>query len=173
MKKGLIIINTGDGKGKTTAAFGLALRAMGHGKKALIIQFIKGSWKYGESESFERFSDLMDFRIMGRGFTFKSEDIEKDKEKAMEAWRSAETAIHSGNHDLIILDEITYPLNYGMIPVSEVVDALLNRPKNLHVVLTGRNAPAELCDIADTITEMKAIKHHYKNGVKAQKGIEF
>ena len=172
-KKGLIIVYTGNGKGKTTAALGQALRAAGHGMKVCIIQFIKGSWRYGELDAIKRFDDLIKLHVMGRGFTWKSENLEEDKKIAREGWQMAQSAIASGQYRLVILDELTYLAKYNMIPTQEFIDTITDKPESLHVVITGRGAPQELLDIADLVTEMKAIRHPYKAGIKAQKGIEF
>lgn len=173
MKKGLVIVYTGNGKGKTTAALGQAVRAAGHGMKVCIIQFIKGSWRYGELEAFKRFDDLIDFHVMGKGFTWKSENLEEDKKIARKGWQMAQAAIASGQYQVIILDELTYLAKYNMIDTQALVDVLSGRPDSLHVVVTGRDAPQELLDIADLVTEMKAVRHPYTSGIKAQKGIEF
>lgn len=173
MKKGLLIVNTGNGKGKTTAALGTAFRALGHGMKVCVIQFIKGSWKYGELESAKRFSDLMEFNVMGKGFTWKSKDIEEDKKAAQEAWEKAGIAIRSNEFDLIVLDELTYLMIYNMVPKETILRDLIQRPENLHIIVTGRDAPPELMECADMVTEMKAIKHPFEKGIKAQKGVEF
>ncbi len=173
MKKGLLIINTGNGKGKTTASLGMAFRALGHGFKVCVIQFIKGSWKYGELESARRFKDLMDFHVMGGGFTKNSKDRDKDRELGRKAWEFAREAILSGKYKMVILDELTYLIKYRMVDEDEVVDFLIHRPRDLHVVVTGRNATRSLMEAADMVTEMKALKHPYKSGVKAQRGIEF
>jgi len=171
--KGLLMVFTGTGKGKTTAALGLALRAMGHGFRVCVVQFIKGSWKYGELDSVRRFSDLMDFHVAGRGFTRKSEDLEEDRTAAREGWRLASEAIASGKYHTVILDELTYPIHLKMLDEKEVVDRLMSRPPGLHIVVTGRNAPSALLAAADLITDMQAVKHPYAKGVKAQKGVEF
>ena len=167
------MVFTGDGKGKTTAALGLALRAIGHGFKICVIQFIKGSWKYGELNSVKRFEDLMDFHVLGRGFTWKSDDFKKDKQAALDAWRFAKQMITSGKYQIVILDELTYLVKLKMIDEHEIVDFLSNNPRDLHLIVTGRSAPQSLIDVADLVTDMKAVKHPLKNGVKAQKGIEF
>ena len=172
-KKGLLLVFTGNGKGKTTAAIGMAMRAAGHGLRICFIQFIKGSWKYGEMEAIARFPEYIDFHVMGRGFTWKSDDLDKDRALAGKAWDKAREVIVSGAYDMVILDEFTYLLAYEMIERKEVIEFLRNKPDNLHVVITGRNADPALLEIADLITEMKAIKHPYKQGIKAQKGIEF
>lgn len=173
MKKGLLIINTGDGKGKTTAALGTAFRALGHGLRVCVIQFIKGSWKYGELEAAKRFSDLMEFHVMGKGFTWKSKDLEEDKKVAGQAWIKAKDAILSGAFDLIILDELTYLMIYKMVPEEEIIETLLYKPENLHIVVTGRDAPKALIDAADMVNEMGEIKHPFREGIRAQRGIEF
>lgn len=173
MKKGLLIVLTGNGKGKTTSALGMAFRAMGHGLKVCIIQFIKGSWKYGELESAKRFSDLLDFYVLGKGFTWQSENLEEDIKIAREAWDFAKETINSNKYEMIILDELTYLIKYKMVSEEEIVNFLLNRPENLTVVVTGRDASKLLIDSADLVTEMVSIKHPYDVGVKAQKGIEF
>lgn len=173
MKKGLLIVLTGNGKGKTTSALGMAFRAMGYGLKVCIIQFIKGSWKYGELESAKRFSDLLDFYVLGKGFTWQSENLEEDIKIAREAWDFAKETINSNKYEMVILDELTYLIKYKMVSEGEIVNFLLNRPENLTVVVTGRDASKLLIDSADLVTEMVSIKHPYDVGVKAQKGIEF
>jgi cob(I)alamin adenosyltransferase len=173
LKKGLLIINTGDGKGKTTAALGTAFRALGHGLRVCVIQFIKGSWKYGELEAAKRFSDLMEFHVMGKGFTWKSKDLEEDKKVAGQAWIKAKDAISSGAFDLVILDELTYLMIYKMVPEEEIIETLLYKPENLHIVVTGRDAPKALIDAADMVNEMGEIKHPFREGIRAQRGIEF
>ncbi|CAN2046616.1 Corrinoid adenosyltransferase [Candidatus Magnetomoraceae bacterium gMMP-13] len=173
MKKGLLMVNTGNGKGKTTASLGLAVRALGHGFKVCIIQFIKGNWKYGELKLAEHFDDLLEFHVMGKGFTWKSDNIEEDIEIAKKAWEFAKEKIFSNKYKLIILDELTYLISYEMVNENEVIEKLSNRPEGLNIVVTGRDACPALIDIADMVTEMKNIKHHYKEGIRAQKGIEF
>ena len=171
-KKGLIIVNTGNGKGKTTAALGVALRACGYGMKVLMLQFFKGNWKYGELRSAPKLGTF-EIRPMGHGFTWESKDIEVDKRMVREAWKAASAEILSGKYDLVILDEINYALSYGFIPVEDVVDFLKKKPEMLHVILTGRNAKPEVIEIADMVTEMNEIKHPFNEGIVAQKGIEF
>ncbi len=173
MAKGLLIVNTGDGKGKTTAALGQVFRALGHGFRICVIQFIKGSWKYGELEAGKQFPDQLEIHVMGRGFTWKSEDIDKDIKVAQEAWDFAKQVVLSNKYDLIVLDELTYLISYGMVAEEEVVNFLKLRPEKLHVVVTGRGASQSLMDAADLVTEMKDIKHPFAAGVKAQPGIEF
>ena len=171
--KGLISIFTGNGKGKTTAALGLAFRALGHDMRVCVIQFIKGSWQYGELNSAKPYSHLLDFHVMGKGFTWQSEDLCEDTKIAQNAWEFAKKTIEENNHDIIILDELTYLVSYNMVEEAEILKVLQNKEKNLHVIITGRNASPGLIDLADLVTEMKEIKHPYQNGIKAQKGIEY
>jgi len=173
LKKGLLMVYTGKGKGKTTAALGMIFRALGHEFKICMIQFIKGTWKYGELISAKHFEELLDFHVLGKGFTWKSKDIEKDIKVAQEAWAFAKEVISSGKYQLVVLDELTYLIKYKMVDETEIVGFLKNRPEDLHIVVTGRDAPESLIDIADLVTEMQEIKHHYHEGVKAQKGIEY
>lgn len=173
MSKGLLIVFTGNGKGKTTAALGMALRAAGHGMKILILQFIKGSWAYGELEAFERFPEVK-IQPLGTGFTWKKETLEEDRQLAQTGWELAVQEIGSGGYDVIILDELNYVLSYGLLPIETVMEVFKNRPPNLHVVVTGRNAAEDLILMADLVTEMQQIKHPYHDqGIKAQQGIEF
>ena len=171
--KGLLAVFTGNGKGKTTASLGLAFRALGHEQKVCIIQFIKGSWKYGELETAKQFSSLLDFHVMGRGFTWKSDDLERDKAVALEAWEFAKKTIIENKHSLVILDELTYLPHYKMIEEKDILSVLRSKPKGMHVVITGRYASEDLIELADLVTEMVEIKHPFKSGVKAQKGFEF
>ena len=173
MKKGLLMVFTGNGKGKTTSALGLAMRSAGNGFKVCFIQFIKGNWKYGEMEAVKRFDDLIDFHVMGRGFTWKSENIEEDKAAARDAWEFAKKVMVSERYHLVVLDEFTYLLKYEMIDRQEALETLKGKPVDLHVAITGREAAEELMDIADLVTEMREIKHPFDIGIKAQKGIEF
>jgi cob(I)alamin adenosyltransferase len=173
VKKGLLMVYTGDGKGKTTAALGMTLRTVGHGLKVCFIQFIKGSWKYGELEAVRRFEGLIDFHVMGKGFTKKSKDLEKDKAVAQQGWHIARKAMASGRYHLVVLDEFVYPLKYRMIELREVLAVMADKPRDLHVLVTGRNAPQELMEMSDLVTVMQAVKHPLKAGVKAQRGIEF
>jgi cob(I)alamin adenosyltransferase len=172
-KRGLILIHTGNGKGKTTAALGLAFRAVGQGMPVFIVQFIKGNWPYGELEAAKRFEGLLTIRPMGEGFTWDTKNPERDRDKAREAWETGKQAALSGNYKIVVFDEIHYVLSYGYLPVKEVADFLRSKPKDLHVILTGRDAPQALIDLADLVTEMREIKHPYAQGIKAQKGIEF
>jgi len=173
MKKGLVIVHTGHGKGKTTAALGLAMRALGHGLHVCVIQFIKGSWKYGELASAERFHDRLDFHVLGKGFTWKSENLDADKQVAQAAWQFAKQKLASDDYALIILDELTYLIKYGFVEESEILETLTHKRDDLHIVVTGRDASQGLLDAADLVTEMVAVKHPFEDGVKAQKGIEF
>lgn len=172
-EQGLIIINTGNGKGKTTAALGQAFRAAGHGFKVCIIQFIKGAWQTGEAKAAKAFPDLIEFHIKGSGFTWEEKNPEKVKQAAQEGWELARDKIMSNNYDLVILDELTYLIEYQIIKEAEVLHLLKNRPSRLHIVITGRNAGPGLIGIADLVTEMKEIKHPFGSGIKARKGIEF
>ncbi|MCF8056180.1 MAG: cob(I)yrinic acid a,c-diamide adenosyltransferase [Desulfocapsa sp.] len=172
-KKGLIAVFTGNGKGKTTASLGLAFRALGHEHPVCIIQFIKGSWKYGEMESAKKFAPLLDFHIMGRGFTWKSDDLEKDKQAALEAWDFAKNVIKGNQYSMVILDELTYLPYYKILDEKEILSVLKDKPEEQHIVITGRYASDELIALADLVTEMNEIKHPYQSGVQAQKGFEF
>ncbi|HEY1809671.1 MAG TPA: cob(I)yrinic acid a,c-diamide adenosyltransferase [Acidobacteriaceae bacterium] len=174
-RKGLILINTGPGKGKTTAAMGTALRAVGNGMRVLMLQFLKGSWHYGELDAVKAFGENFVMRQMGRGFV-KIGGAETDPEDIRlveEAWAEARAAILSGEWDLVVLDEINYAISYGMLDPAQVVATLREKPEMVHVILTGRSAHASLVEIADTVTEMRQVKHAYEKGVLAQKGIEY
>jgi 5,6-dimethylbenzimidazole synthase/cob(I)alamin adenosyltransferase len=171
-RRGLVLVYTGHGKGKTTAALGLVFRALGRGLRAAVVQFIKGKWKTGERVFAETIPGLT-FLVMGEGFTWESEDLGRDRRAAEQAWATAKDLIVSGDHDVVVLDEITYALNYGFVRVGEVVEALRSRPSHVHVVVTGRNAPEELCELAELVTEMKAVKHPFEQGLKAQPGVDF
>ena len=175
LRKGLIIVNTGAGKGKTTAAMGTALRAVGSGMRVLMLQFLKGSWHYGELDAVQAFGDKFVMKQMGRGFVKVggAETDPEDVKMVEQAWGEAEQAIMSGQWDLVILDEINYAISYNMLDPAKVVAALQRKPEMVHVILTGRNAHASIIEIADTVTEMKQVKHAYEKGVMAQKGIEY
>lgn len=172
-KKGLLIVNTGDGKGKSTAAFGMLLRAWGRGMKVCVIQFIKSeTGKWGEIKAAQKMG--IEWLTTGDGFTWLSKDMDETTARALHGWKLAQEKISSGAYDLILLDEFTYPLHYGWLDTTEVLDWLkANRPPNLHLVITGRSAPEALIQAADLVTEMKLVKHPYQQGVKAQAGIEF
>jgi cob(I)alamin adenosyltransferase len=174
-RRGLILINTGPGKGKTTAALGTALRAVGCGMKVLMLQFIKGSWHYGELDAAAAFGENFVLKQMGRGFV-KVGGAEPDPEDVrlvQEAWAEAHAAIDSGEWDLVILDEINYAISYKMLDPQVVAESLLHKPEMVHVILTGRNAHPLLVELADTVTEMREVKHAYQKGLLAQRGIEY
>lgn len=173
MKKGLLIVYTGNGKGKTTAALGVALRAVGHNMRVCMVQFIKGKWKSGELNAVKDFKGLFDIAVKGKGFLFDSKDMEKDRQTAIEAWEYAKRVISSSEYDVVILDELTYLLEYGMIEEKDAVEFLGQKPEGVHVIVTGRNAPNSLIDIADLVTEMRVVKHPLQNGIEAQRGIDY
>jgi cob(I)alamin adenosyltransferase len=171
-RHGLILVNTGNGKGKTTAAIGTAFRAVGVGFKVKMIQFIKGSWEYGELRSAEK---LENFEIvpMGEGFTWETKDRDRDVEVAQRTWEACREAIEKNEHDLLIFDEINNVVDYGYLDVDAVIEALKKKPKDMHIILTGRNAGPEMIEIADLVTEMREIKHPFKECIYAQRGIEY
>jgi cob(I)alamin adenosyltransferase len=172
MSKGRIIINTGDGKGKTTAAFGTALRASGHGQKVAIVQFIKGAWNYGEVTALKSVTNI-EIRRIGSGFTWQAEDPEVPRALAREAWELSRELAASDRFDLLILDELNYAVTEGYMGVDEVLDLLESKPTRLSVIITGRDAPVELMAVADTVTEMRSVKHAFEAGTPARKGIEY
>ena len=171
--KGLLIVNTGPGKGKSTAAFGLVLRALGHGHHVGVVQFIKGAWNTGEKRALERFSDLLSWHSMGEGFTWETQDRERDIAAAKRAWDQVLEFMSDPKIKLVLLDELNIALRYDYLPLLEVVDVLSNRRPDLHIIVTGRNAKPEMIEAADLVTEMGMVKHHFAAGVKAQEGIEF
>ncbi len=173
--RGLLMVFTGNGKGKTSAAMGTALRAVGQGFKVLMLQFIKGSWHYGELDAARVFGEAFEIRQMGRGFVkVGSEKPDpEDVRLAGEAWKTATEAMSSGQYDMLVLDEINYAIHYGMIPIDTVLTGLAGRPERLHVICTGRNAHEKLIDVADLVSEIKQIKHPYEKGILAQRGIEY
>ena len=173
MEKGLLMVFTGNGKGKTTAALGMAMRTAGHNLKVCFIQFIKGGWHYGELDAVQRFAGLIDLHVMGQGFTWKSENLEEDARLAREGWKFACDAIASGQYHLVVLDEFTYLLHYKMLEIEPCLEILTARNPRQHVVITGRYAPQQLLDVADLVTEMVPVKHPLQQGIKAQRGIEF
>jgi cob(I)alamin adenosyltransferase len=174
LEKGLIIVNTGDGKGKTTAALGMVLRSLGHGYKVAIVQFIKGAWNPGEKAVFERWGDQITFLALGEGFTWETQDRDRDIANAEAAWTTALTFIQNPEIKLVLLDEINVALKLGYLAIEQVIAGLAQKPLDSHVILTGRGAPPELIDHADLVTEMKLVKHPFREqGVKAQPGIEF
>lgn len=172
-EKGLLIVHTGSGKGKSTAAFGLAMRALGHGWKIGIVQFIKGAWETGEKRALERFPDLVRWHTMGEGFTWETQDRDRDVAAAKMAWRKALELMADPEIRLVVLDELNIALRYDYLAIDEVVAALQARRPGLHVVATGRNAKPDLVAAADLVTDMTLVKHHFAAGVKAQQGIEF
>jgi 5,6-dimethylbenzimidazole synthase len=171
-RRGLLLVYTGHGKGKTTAALGLAFRALGRSLRVAVVQFIKGKWKTGERLFAAEIPNL-DFHVMGRGFTWESEDLGRDRRAARDAWEKAKAFIDAGEHDVIVLDELTYCILYDFVSLEEVLTTLRGRPAHMHVVVTGRNAPDELLALADLVTEMKAVKHPFEQGIRAQTGIDF
>ena len=175
IRRGLILVNTGAGKGKTTAAMGTALRAVGNGMKVLMLQFLKGSWHYGELDAVEAFQGRWVMKQMGRGFV-KVGGAETDPEdiRMVEAaWEEARQAIASGQWDMVVLDEINYAISYHMLDPEKVVAVLKRKPEQVHVILTGRNAHPAIVELADTVTEMREVKHAYQKGIMAQRGIEY
>ena len=173
VSKGLLMVHTGAGKGKSTAAFGLAARALGRGWRVGVVQFIKGAWATGERTALERFGDQIVWRVMGEGFTWETQDRERDIAAARAGWEQALLLMADPTIGLLILDELNVVLRYDYLPPADVVAALRARRDTLHVVVTGRNAKPELIEAADLVTEMTAVKHHFAAGVRAQEGIEF
>ena len=168
----LVLVNTGDGKGKSTAAFGTAQRAVARGWKVCVIQFLKsGRWRTGEEEIGRRLG--IDWNPLGDGFTWDSDDLEATRATAVAAWAAARRVLEAGDHQLVVLDEITYPMNWGWIDRAEVAEAIRDRPPAVNVVATGRDAPAELVEVADTVTEMRKLRHAYDSGVLARRGIDY
>ncbi len=174
-RRGLLIVFTGNGKGKTSAAMGTAFRAIGQGFRVLMIQFIKGSWHYGELDTARLLGDAFEIRVMGRGFVkIGSEKPDpEDVRLAEHAWKAAVEAMQSGNYDMVILDEINYTIHYGMLSIDTVLEGLAARPEALHVICTGRNAHPRLVEAADMVSEIKEIKHPFEKGILAQRGIEY
>ena len=172
-ERGLLIVHTGNGKGKSTAAFGMVLRCLGHGMRVGIVQFVKGVWTTGERVALERFGDLVTCRAMGEGFTWDTQDRARDIAAACKAWETAKAMIGDPSYRLVLLDELNIVLRYDYLPLAEVMATLRAKPRELHVVVTGRNARQELIEAADLVTEMTLVKHPFRAGVKAQPGIEF
>jgi len=172
-ERGLLIVHTGKGKGKSTAAFGMVFRAIGHGFPVGIVQFVKGAWGTGERDVLEKFPELVTIKAMGEGFTWDTQDRQRDLAAARAAWEEAKRMIADPGLKMVLLDELNIVLRYDYLPLDEVLEVLRNKPRDLHVIVTGRNAKDELIEIADLVTEMTEIKHHFRSGVKAQKGIEF
>lgn len=170
--KGLLLINSGNGKGKSSAAFGVVARALGHGLKVAIVQFIKGRVDTGEELFFQKFPDQVTFFVMGEGFTWETQNHQRDTEIAMKGWNKAASCLSSNEYDLVVLDELNIALKHHYIPLETVIGALEKRPLMQHVIITGRGAKEELIELADTVTEMGNIKHAFKAGIRAQKGID-
>jgi cob(I)alamin adenosyltransferase len=173
IEKGLLIVNTGSGKGKSTAAFGLALRMLGHGRRVGVVQFVKGAWHTGEKDAFAAFGNRVEWHSMGEGFTWETQDKARDIAAAERAWVKAEELMADPTIGLVILDELNIALRYDYLDVTRIVSALLARREDLHVVVTGRNAKPDLIAAADLVTEMTPVKHHFAAGVKALTGIEW
>lgn len=170
--RSLVLVHTGDGKGKSTAAFGVVLRAVARGWRVAVVQFLKsGEWHVGEEEVARRLG--VDWWALGEGFTWDSDDLSRDEEVARRAWEHAKAVIDAGEHRLVVLDEITYPMNWGWIPTDDVVATIRDRPEHVSIVATGRDAPAALVDVADTVTEMRKVKHAFDAGIAAKKGIDY
>jgi cob(I)alamin adenosyltransferase len=172
-EKGLLIVHTGKGKGKSTAAFGMVFRALGHGFRVGIVQFVKGAWGTGERDILQQFPELVTIKAMGEGFTWDTQDRQRDLAAARAAWDMAKTMIMDESYKMVLLDELNICLRYDYLPLEDVLDVLRNKPRNTHVIVTGRNAKDELIKIADLVTEMTEVKHPFRSGVKAQAGIEF
>jgi cob(I)alamin adenosyltransferase len=173
IKKGLIIVHTGDGKGKSTAAFGTAIRMLGRGKKVAIVQFIKGNWNTGESRFFKNLKDQCQIVSMGKGFTWETKSFAEDVAIAQSAWKKCCEFLHDSEHDLVIFDEINYVLHYNFLKIEDVLKELKNKPALKHVILTGNHAAPQLIEMADLVSQMQCIKHPYEKGIKAQAGIEY
>jgi cob(I)alamin adenosyltransferase len=173
IEKGLLIVHTGTGKGKSTAAFGLALRMLGRGRRVGVVQFIKGAWHAAERDTLAKFGDLVSWHAMGEGFTWETQDRARDVAAAERAWEKAQELIADPSFSLIVLDELNIALRYDYLDLNRVLETLAARRHDLHVVVTGRNAKPELVEAADLVTEMTLVKHHFAAGVKAQEGIEF
>ena len=172
-EKGLLIVHTGKGKGKSTAAFGMVFRALGNGMRVAVVQFVKGKWTTGERAVLDRFPGQVTLATMGEGFTWETQDRQRDIAAARSAWEKAKEFVADDRHDMVLLDELNIVLRYDYLPLDEIVSVLTARPGMKHVLVTGRNAKDELIDAADLVTEMTMVKHPFRSGVKAQKGIEF
>ena len=172
-ERGLLIVHTGKGKGKSTAAFGMVFRAIGHGFKVGVVQFVKGAWSTGERDVLDKFPDQVTIKAMGEGFTWDVADRQRDLAAARGAWEMAKVLIADPTYKLILLDELNIVLRYDYLPLDDVLEVLRNKPRDTHVIVTGRNAKDELIELADLVTEMTEIKHPFRAGVKAQAGIEF
>lgn len=170
-EKGILIVITGNGKGKSTSGFGTVARAVGHGLSAAVVQFIKGTWDCGERDLLQQHD--VTFHVMGTGFTWETQDKEKDRQAAEQVWEKAKELLQDDAIDLVLLDEMTYMLTYKYLPLDEVISVLESRPKNQHVVITGRACHRALIDLADTVSEVQSVKHAFESGIKAQKGIDW
>ena len=174
LEKGLVLVFTGDGKGKTTAALGLVLRTLGHGEQVAVVQFIKGGWQPGEAKALELFGDALHWHALGEGFTWETQDRDRDRLLVQQAWQRSLGYLEDGDRKLVVLDEVNVALKLGYLAVEQVIEGLALRPPLTHVALTGRGAPAALLERADLVTEMKLLRHPFREqGVKAQPGIEF
>ena len=173
IEKGLLIVHTGKGKGKSTAAFGMVFRALGHGFRVGVVQFVKGVWQTGERVILDRFPDQVTMKAMGEGFTWETQDRTRDVAAARKAWEEAKAMIADPSYRMVLLDELNIVLRYDYLPLDEVVQVLKSKPADTHVIVTGRNAKEEIIEIADLVTEMEFVKHPFRSGVKAQAGIEF
>ena len=173
IEKGLLIVHTGKGKGKSSAAFGMVMRAIGHGMKVGVVQFVKGAWNTGERVVLEKFKELCTVKVMGEGFTWETQDRQRDIAHARAGWEEAKRMIADPSYRMVLLDELNIVLRYDYLPLEEVLDTLKARPEGKHVIVTGRNASERLIEIADLVTEMELVKHPFRSGVKAQPGIEF
>lgn len=172
-EKGLVLVHTGDGKGKSSSAFGVAARALGWGHKVAVVQFIKGTWKTGEREFFKRFPEQLHWHTMGEGFTWNTQDLDQDIATAKIAFEQATQLLQSGDYDLVVLDEINIAMRYDYLDVDTVIAGVQSRADNTSVILTGRDAKPALMEMADLVSEMKEIKHPFQSGIKAKQGIDF
>jgi cob(I)alamin adenosyltransferase len=172
-ERGLVIVHTGTGKGKSSAAFGMVFRCIGHGMRVGVVQFVKGVWGTGERVVLDKFPELVTCRAMGEGFTWETQDRARDIAAARAAWDMAKAMIADPSYQMVLLDELNIVLRYDYLPLDEIIETLKGKPRDLHVVVTGRNAKPELIEMADLVTEMTLVKHPFRSGVKAQKGIEF
>lgn len=172
IRRGVVVVNTGDGKGKSTSGFGVAIRAAGHGQKVAVMQFVKGTWKTGEQQALKRFPEITHL-VSGDGFTWNTQDVEQDIASAQQGWAKSKELIQSGDFDVVVLDEIHIALRYDYLNADEVAEVLRNKPEHVSIVTTGRDAPQAVIDAADTVTEFQIVKHAYKAGIRARKGVEF
>lgn len=173
VERGILLVNTGKGKGKSSSAFGMVMRCLGHGMKVGIVQFIKGAWETGEAKLLARFPDLVTIKTLGEGFTWETQDRTRDLAAAARAWEAARAMLADPGYRMVVLDEINVALRYELVDLASVLEALAARPQHQHAVLTGRNAPEALIEAADLVTEMTLVKHPFRAGIKAQAGVEF